>query len=299
MVPGPPRFPSPYGTDPYAPRGAGPQAPADSKAVLSLVLGILSIVLCGLTGIPAIVLGFSAKGDIQRSGGMIGGAGLATGGIVTGIIGTFTTVAAIAMFVVSIIAGAHSVTSSSSGSGPSGSPGSSHHPSHAPRSTGGGHAAAPAGTVHAPSAPVTFGSTRVMDLDPDAKDTFHKQLADEVKRAQAAKQTVIVMTSAKWCTVCREFEDAMTDARMQSALANVSIVRVDIDDFDAELKSEGMLEATLPWFYKIDATLKPIDAISAGEWDENIPENMAPVLKSFVSGTLRARKNPSPMGTSL
>jgi len=138
-----------------------------------------------------------------------------------------------------------------------------------------------------------------MDLDPDAKETFHRQLADEYKRAQAAKQTVIVMTSARWCTVCREFEDAMTDPRMQSALANVSIVRVDIDDFDAELKSEGMLEQTLPWFYKVDATLRPIDAISAGEWDENIPENMAPVLKSFVSGTLRARKSPSSRGTSL
>src|SRR4051812_7659126 len=97
MVPGPPRFPPPYGSDPYAPRGPGPAytPPADSKAVLSLVLGILSIAMCGLTGIPAIVLGFSAKSDIQRSGGMVGGAGLATGGIVTGFIGSFVTVAGI------------------------------------------------------------------------------------------------------------------------------------------------------------------------------------------------------------
>jgi hypothetical protein len=107
------------------------------------------------------------------------------------------------------------------------------------------------------------------------------------------------MTDAKWCSVCREFEASLTDPRMQQALANVAIVRVDIEDFDAELKSIGMLETTLPWFYKVDSTLHPVDAISAGEWDDNVPENMAPVFKSFLAGTLRARRNPSPMGTEL
>jgi hypothetical protein len=161
---------------------------------------------------------------------------------------------------------------------------------------------APAAEGHAPApvaAPATFGSIRVVDLDPEGKETFHQQLSSELKRATAAKQTVLVMTSAKWCSVCREFEDALPDPRMQTALANVSIVRVDIDDFDAELKSEGMLETTLPWFYKLDATLRPVDAISAGEWDDNLPENMAPVLKAFMSGTLRSRRDPSKMGTAL
>ena len=79
---------------------------------------------------------------------------------------------------------------------------------------------------------------------------------------------------------------------MQSALANVDLVRVDVDDFDEELRAAGMLERTLPWFYKIDATLHPVDAISAGEWDDNVPQNMAPVSKSFLAGTLRARRDP-------
>ena len=73
----------------------------------------------------------------------------------------------------------------------------------------------------------------------------------------------------------------------------------DIDDFDEELDSAGMLERTLPWFYKIDATLHPVDAISAGEWDDNIPQNMAPVLKSFLAGTLRARRDPLGKGATL
>jgi len=248
-------------------------------------MGILSFFVCGLTGIPAIVLGFSAKGDIKASGGMLGGAGLATAGIVTGFVGTAMTMMSIGFIVFGAMLGARGVATSSG-------PTPAHRPPHATPM-------APAAEAHTPSAPATFGSIRVVDLDPDSKETFHQQLSSELKRASAAKQTVLVMTSAKWCSVCREFEDALPDSRMQAALANVSIVRVDIDDFDAELKSEGMLETTLPWFYKLDATLRPVDAISAGEWDDNVPENMAPVLKAFLSGTLRARRDPSKMGTAL
>ena len=276
-------YPPPYGFGSHA---YPPKPPSEGKAVLSLVLGILSFFICGLTGIPAIVLGFSAKSDIRASGGMVGGGGLATAGIVMGFAGTAMTMLSIGFIVFGIVMGARTSTT-----GPTSS-------THRPPSRV--TPAAPATGVHAPPpGPKAVGSVRVVDLDPDAKETFHQQLADEYTRAAAAKQTVLVMTSAKWCSVCREFEDALPDPRMQTALANVAIVRVDIEDFDAELKSEGMLEASLPWFYKVDGTLRPVDAISAGEWDDNIPENMAPVLKSFVTGTLRSRRDPSGMGTAL
>ena len=285
-------YPPPYG---FGSQAYPPKPPSEGKAVLALVLGILSFFICGLTGIPAIVLGFSAKSDIRASGGMVGGGGMATAGIITGFAGTAMTMLTIGMIVFSMMLGARAATSPTASSGAS--PGASPHRAAsrgAPASSAG-----PAAGARATPGPTTVGTVRVVDLDPDAKETFHQQLADEYKRAASAKQMVLVMTSAKWCTVCREFEDALPDPRMQTALANVAIVRVDIEDFDAELKSEGMLEASLPWFYKVDGTLRPVDAISAGEWDDNVPENMAPVLKSFVTGTLRARRDPSGMGTAL
>ena len=64
-----------------------------------------------------------------------------------------------------------------------------------------------------------------------------------------------------------------------------------------------MLEDTLPWFYKLEkvgSRLEPVDAISAGEWDANVPENMAPVLGKFVGGTLKTRHDDtSQIGTPL
>jgi hypothetical protein len=37
-----------------------------------------------------------------------------------------------------------------------------------------------------------------------------------------------------------------------------------------------------PWFYRLDALGRPMDALSADAWDDNLPENMAPVLGAFV-----------------
>jgi hypothetical protein len=58
-------------------------------AVWSLVLGILSLLCLGLlAGVPAIILSVSAKRRIRSSAEPLGGGGLATAGLVTGIIGT-------------------------------------------------------------------------------------------------------------------------------------------------------------------------------------------------------------------
>ncbi|GAB2765392.1 hypothetical protein GCM10027020_17260 [Nocardioides salsibiostraticola] len=81
-----------YGAPAYQSGGYGPP-PSDGSATVALVLGILSIVLCGfLTGIPAMIMGRNAKKRIQASGGQLGGEGLATAGFWTGLVGTVLSV---------------------------------------------------------------------------------------------------------------------------------------------------------------------------------------------------------------
>jgi len=97
----PPAGPPPYGGPPV---GSGQST--NGKAIASLILGICSIVLsCGLfTGIPAIILGRMAKREIRDGNGS--GEGLATGGFITGIIGTVISVLVILAIVIAAIAGA-------------------------------------------------------------------------------------------------------------------------------------------------------------------------------------------------
>jgi prepilin-type processing-associated H-X9-DG protein len=60
------------------------------KAVLSLVLGIVSIPLCWIfTSIPAIILAALSLREISASNGRLRGTGLAVAGLVLGILGTF------------------------------------------------------------------------------------------------------------------------------------------------------------------------------------------------------------------
>ena len=104
--PGPPGPAGPYG---YGQPGPPPPAspPTASKATTSLILGVVSLFLCGfLTGIPAIFIGVSARKEIRRSNGTLGGEGLALGGIITGVLGTIWTLIATAIVITLFAVGA-------------------------------------------------------------------------------------------------------------------------------------------------------------------------------------------------
>ncbi len=83
-------------------------------AVWGLVLGILSLVCLGLlAGIPGIIVSVSARRRIRESQGGLGGAGLATAGLILSIVGTAFTVIAIAVLVPIAISHSGSSTSTS------------------------------------------------------------------------------------------------------------------------------------------------------------------------------------------
>ncbi len=87
--------PSPPDEVMFIPGEARPTV-TSGKAVASLALGVLFFFAC-LSGIPAILLGRRALGDIKRSGGRFGGGRLATAGIALGVIGCLFTLVVVLM----------------------------------------------------------------------------------------------------------------------------------------------------------------------------------------------------------
>jgi len=77
--------------------------PNDSQATLSLVLGIIGVLCCGLLAPVALFIGNSSRRRIQASGGALGGYGLATAGFVLGIIGTIFLAIGVIIVIVRII----------------------------------------------------------------------------------------------------------------------------------------------------------------------------------------------------
>jgi hypothetical protein len=75
----------PYGGQPGPPHGGQP-APTHGSATTALVLGILSLVVCGFLGIPAYIVGKRAEREVKMSQGTLSGEGLAKAGWIMGLI---------------------------------------------------------------------------------------------------------------------------------------------------------------------------------------------------------------------
>jgi len=125
-------FGSPSGGDPFGgpgrrwepptaqhePYRGGPPQPSGSngKATAALVLGILGLVVCPLVpSILALVFGYQARSEIDRTGGVQGGRGSAVAGIVLGWVGVGVTLLVILVIVVLAAAGSNLEESNNSG----------------------------------------------------------------------------------------------------------------------------------------------------------------------------------------
>jgi hypothetical protein len=100
----------PYGQDPYG-QPYQPGGQTSTKAIVALVLGIASFLVCGIfLSVPAIFVGRSAQREIDASGGRITGRGLATAGFILGIINAVLSVIAIIAFIAVFATGSSSGT---------------------------------------------------------------------------------------------------------------------------------------------------------------------------------------------
>jgi hypothetical protein len=79
--------------------------PNDSQATLSLVLGIISVFCCPILGPVALFIGNASRQRVQASGGTVGGGGLATAGLILGIIGTIFLVFGVISIIVGVANG--------------------------------------------------------------------------------------------------------------------------------------------------------------------------------------------------
>jgi hypothetical protein len=86
--------------------GYQPAPPTPGNAIASLILGIVSIVLCPIiTAVVGLILGYQAKREIDNSGGRLGGRGVALGGIITSWIGLAIYTPILILIIVGIAAG--------------------------------------------------------------------------------------------------------------------------------------------------------------------------------------------------
>lgn len=97
----PPVYPAPGSGYAPAPGYGAAGTQTNSNAILSLVLGILSLVACAFTGPFAVIIGQRARREIARTGEQ--GDGMALAGVITGAIASVLLALGLIFLVVVII----------------------------------------------------------------------------------------------------------------------------------------------------------------------------------------------------
>lgn len=121
---------------------------------------------------------------------------------------------------------------------------------------------------------------KVVDVRDDKP--FGAQLMGALDDAKASHRTVMLQTTSRADARCAQIAAALPDARVKRALANVTIVRVDVDRYSSELHAMHIEPRGAPYFYVLDESALPVDAMSGREVDPTAPEKMGPTLAAFA-----------------
>lgn len=128
---------------------------------------------------------------------------------------------------------------------------------------------------------------KVVDVREDKP--FGAQLRKAMDDAKSEHKTVLLQTTSRTDVRCAQIAAALPDARVQRSLANVTLVRVDIDHYSSELHAMHIEPRSAPYFYVLDESAVPVDAMSGREVDPSAPEKMGPTIAAFVRSATRAK----------
>jgi Domain of unknown function (DUF4190) len=275
------------------PRGAAgwPEPPGPRRtsgtATLALGAGVLSFVcLFGLGGVLAIALGWIAHSEIERSSGRIGGKGLASAGIGLGIANLVLTVVGVGV----LFAFALRSDPAPRAMAPALPPPALPTPAAPPAPP-----AAPSAVVAEEGAalpPLPSRVGKIVVVEANGGLALEAQLRAQLAESKSAGEQVVLWTVTAECEPCDAVGRALPDARMQRALGNVRLVRADAASFPVELRRLGVPIDAVPGFTLLDSEARAQDHIHGGEWDADIPANIAPVLDKFVKHAFASRRHP-------
>lgn len=109
------------------------------------------------------------------------------------------------------------------------------------------------------------------------------QLSAETQKAKELNQIPFIEFDATWCPPCQSIEASLKaeDPLTLKAFAGIYLIRADVDEWGWGDGQTFNVEA-IPVYYQLDDSGNPTGAsIDGSAWNEDIPENFAPVLDNF------------------
>jgi thiol:disulfide interchange protein len=116
-----------------------------------------------------------------------------------------------------------------------------------------------------------------------ADGSLMSQLAAETGKANGLGLSPFIEFDATWCPPCQAIEKSIKaeDPLTMQAFDGVYLIRADVDEWGWGDGKNFTVDA-IPVYYQLDKNGNPTGAvIDGGAWNEDIPENFAPVLDAF------------------
>jgi hypothetical protein len=147
------------------------------------------------------------------------------------------------------------------------------------------------GTLDPRQRETAIGAITVVDLGADS-GALSQIFQSQYEKAEASGGRVLAFVVGPDCSPCNGVSLALTDSRIQRALGGWRIVRVDVRERADELTLLGIPVETIPGLALLAPGARTADYLHGGEWDADIPDNIAPVLTDFVTQGHRPRRYP-------
>lgn len=273
-----------------APTGPPTTSGSAIAALIFAVLGYTCLPAVG--GLLALTFGIVAKGEIARSNGARTGSTMSILAIVFGALNVIASVVGLGLFI-----GLMDSSSSSASSSPPPVYRSPRYPSPSPLPT-----TTPPPPLVSPSANsgasrdngvinTKVGGIDLVDVGNGVR-SLNAELDNQRTIATKDQKKLVLWVVMDDCQPCNGVSASLSDPKLQSALTGVRLVRVNVRDFAADLRYLGIPSDKFPGFVLLGPTNRPVDYVNGGEWDEDVPRNIAPVLGSFVKGSYTKRREP-------
>lgn len=265
--------------------GDSSEVPTSPQALGSVLVGALSFIVLPLS-VVALGLGLWAKRRIHDSDGRLAGEAYASAGVVLGATSLGLTLTAVALIVLRIFTPAQLDNLAAPLTTPAAlvvSP-----PEARSNAQADGEELADG---HIELEETHIGQITIVDIHPDVA-ALDPVLQEQQSLAALDSKRVVLWLVTPTCSDCANVERAMERDALQKAFAAYRVVRINAVDFQSELGELRMPRENAPGFALLDETNTPTDYIEHGEWEENTPESISPILESFINGTLDSRRHP-------
>jgi hypothetical protein len=136
-----------------------------------------------------------------------------------------------------------------------------------------------------------FGKVTLVDMGDDTPSLAPK-LRQQLELAQIRNERCLFLTMVPGCPTCASLGYAISSGALGHFAGRVRVVRIDLDEFESEVKELNLPIDRVPGFFQIDSTGKVLDFLDASEWRTNNPAEFGPIIAKFLDGRLERRHHP-------